>query len=146
MQSYRLGKTQFWIVTLAPEAILRLTLGACCHLHTRRTDPDASVGYAVRRQQAKRIVQPLEDLAKAFARIGQLDFQSEPPASSEIEEVRQLSFAYEAMRDMLQKNQQQIAMQKQGVAAKSKRYKLPKRRSKKVKPTTRFSSLTRLLR
>ena len=65
------------------------------------------------RQQAKRIVQPLEDLAKAFARIGQLDFQSAPPASSEIEEVRQLSFAYEAMRDMLQKNQQQIAMQKQ---------------------------------
>ena len=65
------------------------------------------------RQQAKRIVQPLADLAKAFARIGQLDFQSEPPASSEIEEVRQLSFAYEAMRDMLQKNQQQIAMQKQ---------------------------------
>lgn len=66
------------------------------------------------RQQAKRmIVLPLEDLTKAFARIGQLDFQSEPPTSSEIEEVRQLSFAYEAMHDMLQKNQLQIAMQKQ---------------------------------
>ena len=113
MQSYRLGKTQLWIVTLAPEADFAPDWVPAAAFILGGLILMLLLVMLFARQQAKRIVLPLEDLTKAFARIGQLDFQSEPPTSSEIEEVRQLSFAYEAMHDMLQKNQLQIAMQKQ---------------------------------
>ena len=113
MHSYRLGKTQLWVVTLAPEAdfspnwvpVAGLLLGGLIVM--------LLLVALFAKKQAERIARPLEELVAASTRIGQLDFQSETMAPSEIEEVGQLAAAYEKMRDMLQKNQQQITLQKQ---------------------------------
>ena len=113
MQSYRLGKTQFWVLTLAPEADFSPDWAPAAGLMLIGLTLMLFLVTLFARQQAKKIVQPLEELAMASARIGQLDFQSEAIGSSEIEEVGRLAAAYETMRDMLQKNQSQIATQKQ---------------------------------
>lgn len=54
------------------------------------------------RQQAQRIARPLEELATASSRIGQLDFATQPLAASSIREIRQLANAHEEMRYLLQ--------------------------------------------
>ena len=113
MHSYRLGKTQLWVVTLAPEAdfapdwvpVVALLLAGLVLM--------LLVVALFARQQAERIAKPLEKLVAASARIAQMDFQSEAMESSELEEVGQLAAAYEKMRDMLQKNQLQITLQKE---------------------------------
>lgn len=63
------------------------------------------------RQQARRIARPLEELAAASSRIGQLDFAplEHPPCS--IAEIRQLANAHESMRMLLQRNHEQITAQ-----------------------------------
>ena len=113
MQSYRLGKTQLWVLTLAPETDFSPNWAPAAGLLLAGLILMLFLVTVFARQQAKKIVQPLEELAMASTRIGQLDFQSEAIATSEIEEVGRLAVAYETMRDMLQKNQTQIATQKQ---------------------------------
>lgn len=54
------------------------------------------------RQQARRIARPLEELATASSRIGQLDFATPPLPASPIQEIRQLANAHEEMRWLLQ--------------------------------------------
>ena len=113
MQPYRLGKTQFWMVTLAPEADFSPDWLAAAGLMLIALVTMLFLVTLFARLQVRKIVQPLEKLVMASARIGQLDFQSEAIAPSEIEEIRRLSAAYETMRDMLRQNQQEISSQKQ---------------------------------
>ena len=111
VQSYRLGERRFWLLSLAPEADFSpswwlivgfLLLGLLAMLIP-------AVLFA--RHQAGRIAEPLEALAAASARIGQLDFKATPAVANEIKEVVQLTLAHERMRTLLQDNQARIATQ-----------------------------------
>ncbi len=111
MHSYRLGKNQLWVVTLAPEADFAPNWLSMAGLLFAGLALMLLLAALFAQQQAKRIAQPLEALAEASERIGQLDFQESPMASSEIAEIGKLAAAHEKMRTLLQQNQQQIARQ-----------------------------------
>ena len=111
VQPYRLGEQRFWLLSLAPEADFApswwLIVGFLLFGLLLMLIPAALFA----RQQAGRIAQPLEALAEASNRIGQLDFHETPVLATGIEEVVRLAAAYERMRAMLQDNQQRIAGQ-----------------------------------
>jgi diguanylate cyclase (GGDEF)-like protein/PAS domain S-box-containing protein len=70
-----------------------------------------SLAILIARVQARAIARPLESLALASERIGQLDFETPPVVVSEIAEIRQLAEAQSAMRDMLLSNQNRLSVQ-----------------------------------
>ena len=111
VQPYQLGSHQFWVATLAPEADFApnwlAMLGVLC---TGLVLTLALVALFAQ-QQARRIARPLEALAEASERIGNLDFQAEAPEPSNIKEIRQLAVSHDKMRALLQDNQCRLAKQ-----------------------------------
>ena len=111
VQPYQLGSHQFWVATLAPEADFApnwlAMLGVLC---TGLVLTLALVALFAQ-QQARRIARPLEALAEASERIGNLDFQAEAPEPSNIKEIRQLAVSHDKMRALLQDNQRRLATQ-----------------------------------
>jgi diguanylate cyclase (GGDEF)-like protein/PAS domain S-box-containing protein len=106
---YTLADQRYFVVSLAPSAdfvpewrpvalALFLLLVAI-----------SLVGVMVAGIQARAIARPLESLAQASERIGQLDFAEPPPQPCRINEIRQLEAAQSAMRTLLRQNQNDLA-------------------------------------
>lgn len=111
VRPYVLGGQRFWVVVMAPTAdfvpdwqpvALSLAGGLALIL---------LLAILIARVQARAIARPLESLALASERIGQLDFDTPPLVVSEITEIRQLAEAQSAMRDMLLSNQNRLSVQ-----------------------------------
>ena len=110
---YPLGNNQLWVVTLAPEA--DFTPNWLAMLGVLGAGLALMLGLAAlfAQQQARRIARPLEALAEASERIGNLDFQAEAPESTNITEIRQLAASHDKMRALLQDNQRRLATQEE---------------------------------
>lgn len=108
---YALGHQRFWVLTLAPAgdfeppllpivtvlgALLIMMLILLAYLASRIS---------------RHIAQPLETLAQASERFGQLELHEQPLIRSRISEVRRLAEAHERMRAMLLENQKHLAEQ-----------------------------------
>ncbi len=113
IQKYPLGGQMLRVVTLAPAddfAPTWTTLGIALIFGMLLI---LMVALLILRRYAKRIAEPLEQLASASERMGKLDFQVSAMVESPIEEVRKLAGAQENMRILLQDNQQTLADQAQ---------------------------------
>ncbi len=111
VQPYQLGAQRLWLLTLAPEAdfspnwrpiLMALVMALLLLL---------GVTAWVAKTQLKRLTRPLEALAAASNKIGQLDFQEVAPVQSNVLEIQQLVQAQSVMREMLRDNQSMLANQ-----------------------------------
>jgi diguanylate cyclase (GGDEF)-like protein/PAS domain S-box-containing protein len=111
IQPYQLGGQRFWVITLAPEADFspswRPTLTALAVALILLLGGTAWVA----KTQVRRLTRPLEALAAANDKMGQLDFQEDAPVASNVLEIRQLAQGQSAMREMLRDNQTMLAEQ-----------------------------------
>ncbi|WP_210545133.1 EAL domain-containing protein [Rhodoferax sp. PAMC 29310] len=111
IQPYQLGAQRFWVLTLAPETDFSpnwrpiLTALAVALLLL------LGVTAWVVKTQIKRLTLPLEALAAANNKIGQLDFQEAAPVESNVLEIGQLAKAHSMMREILRGNQTMLAEQ-----------------------------------
>ena len=101
VKPFRLGNLSFWVVIFAPETDffpawqpLLVVLVAALLLVL-------ALAMWIGHGQVKRITRPLEILAAASGRIGQLDFSPGMRVKTPIAEIQQLAFAQDAMREML---------------------------------------------
>lgn len=109
IRPYELGDQRLWVITLAPAddfapswgTLLAALIGGLLVL--------LLFALFVMRIYAARIARPLEELADASARIGQLDFSARATVESPIAEISQLASAHDAMRGLLQRNQAELA-------------------------------------
>ena len=113
VQPYSLADKQFWVVTLAPESDFAPDWWALLGVLASGLAVTLLFVAAFAQQQARRIARPLEALAEASERIGNLDFRAEPPGSDEIAEVRKLAASHDKMRCLLQDNQHRLARQEE---------------------------------
>ena len=113
VQPYSLADKQFWVVTLAPESDFAPDWWALLGVLASGLAVTLVFVALFAQQQARRIARPLEALAEASERIGNLDFRAEPPGSAEIAEVRKLAASHEKMRCLLQDNQHRLARQEE---------------------------------
>jgi hypothetical protein len=106
---YALGSQRLWVFTLAPAADFSPAWGRLFLLLGAAVLVLLIPVVWLARDQARRIVEPLEALARQSERIGQLDF-SQPPAevNTPVRELRQLSDAQEHMRQLLQTHQHEL--------------------------------------
>ena len=113
VQPYSLADKQFWVVTLAPESDFAPDWWALLGVLASGLAVTLVFVALFAQQQARRIARPLEALAEASERIGNLDFRAEPPGSDEIAEVRKLAASHDKMRCLLQDNQHRLARQEE---------------------------------
>ncbi len=113
VQPYSLADKQFWVVTLAPESDFAPDWWALLGVLASGLAVTLLFVALFAQQQARRIARPLEALAEASERIGNLDFRAEPPGSAEIAEVRKLAASHDKMRRLLQDNQHRLARQEE---------------------------------
>ena len=111
LHPYTLGEQQLWVLTLAPAADfapawqpILLPMAAALTMLLLLVALFAS-------QQARKIAQPLESLATASEKIGQLDFKHHAIPETGIAEIGKLAAAQERMRNLLLRHQQQISSQ-----------------------------------
>ncbi len=109
IRPYRLGDQRFWVVVLAPKADFapnwRPILGALGAALLLLLGLTAWIS----KTQIKRLTRPLEALAAANQKIGQLDFKDVAPVKSNVLEIREVAQAQSMMREMLQDNQSMLA-------------------------------------
>lgn len=110
---YSVGDKRFLLVTLAPESDFSLDRTALAGILLAALALMLIPVTWFSRQQAGHIARPLEALALASERIGNLDFHPLSLAASNISEVVQLAAAHEKMRTLLEEDQQKIATQQQ---------------------------------
>lgn len=111
VEAYPLGKQVLWVVTLSPASDFAppwLAVSMSLVLATLLILIGALLFV---RHDARRIAEPLEKLAEAARRIGDLDFRPEAPLSSRVREIRALADAQERMRSLLEANQIELSRQ-----------------------------------
>jgi diguanylate cyclase (GGDEF)-like protein/PAS domain S-box-containing protein len=108
---YRLGDQTLHLVTLAPCADFAPDWLSAGGIAAAGLLAMLALAALVVRQQARRVARPLEELAAASSRIGQLDFTPPSLVRSSISEIRQLAAAHDGMRRLLQQNHAQITAQ-----------------------------------
>ena len=115
-QPYDLGLQRLWVLTLAPEAdfappwgrLLGIMLGAVCLVLL-------PVAWLVQ-HQTRKVVGPLEALARNTERIGRLGVDAPTePVESPILEVHQLASAHAHMVDLLSRQQHALGAQIQAL-------------------------------
>ncbi|MDD2925051.1 EAL domain-containing protein [Rhodoferax sp.] len=107
-RDYPLGQQHLWVLVLAPASDfapawgpIMLALGLALLLALMLSLWLIHAGTL-------RLTRPLEALAAASQRIGQLDFQPGPPIHSSVAEVAQLASSQQAMIRLLQDNQREL--------------------------------------
>ncbi len=108
---YKLGAQQLWVVTLAPVRDFSPDWTPLLLLWLVGLSLMLTVGIVYSNRQARRLAQPLETLAEASQRVGQLDFAAAAPVPSGVREIRDLASAHETMRLMLEQNQAKLDAQ-----------------------------------
>ena len=111
VRPYVLGGQRFWVVVMAPTADFVPDWQPVAWSLAGGLALILMLAILIARVQARAIARPLESLALASERIGQLDFDTPPLVVSEITEIRQLAEAQSAMRDMLLSNQNRLSVQ-----------------------------------
>ncbi|MEO8101888.1 MAG: EAL domain-containing protein [Betaproteobacteria bacterium] len=111
IRPYSLGEQRLWVVVLAPaddfEPSWVVLLGALAGGLVLLL----CLAILLIRAYSQRIARPLEQLAAASKRIGQLDFDASVAVESPIAEISQLAEAQDGMRGLLQRNQRELATQ-----------------------------------
>lgn len=108
---YALGQQRFWVLTLAPAGDFEPQLAPIISmLAVLLILTLFLMAYLVNRV-SRHIAQPLEALALASERFGQLELQEQPLIESRVGEVRRLAEAHERMRAMLLADQKHLAEQ-----------------------------------
>ncbi|WP_412480444.1 response regulator [Azonexus sp. IMCC34839] len=108
---YKLGNQQLWVMTLAPVGDFSPDWTPLLLLWLAGLSLMLAVGIVYSNRQAKRLAQPLETLAEASQRVGQLDFAAAEPVPSGVSEIRDLASAHDTMRLMLEQNQAKLDAQ-----------------------------------
>ena len=111
MRPYLLGEQKLWVMTLAPAADFAPAWGTLSTVLATLLALVLLLAFLIVRAYARRIALPLEQLAAASERIGQLDFTPTPPIRSPVTEIMQLATAQDGMRQLLQRNQQELSDQ-----------------------------------
>ncbi|MBI3716878.1 MAG: EAL domain-containing protein [Betaproteobacteria bacterium] len=106
---YPLGEQTLRVITLAPADDFAPSWAALGSVLATGMALVLLLAMLFLRAYARRIAEPLEQLAAASGRIGHLDFAAAPIIDSPIAEVRQLAAAQEEMRALLQRNQRELA-------------------------------------
>jgi methyl-accepting chemotaxis protein len=105
------GEQKLWVMTLAPAADFAPAWGTLSTVLATLLALVLLLAFLIVRAYARRIALPLEQLAAASERIGQLDFTPTPPIRSPVTEIMQLATAQDGMRQLLQRNQQELSDQ-----------------------------------
>ena len=110
VRAYPLGGQRFWVVTIAPGSDYLPALEPIAAAWIAGLLLALAAAGWVARVQARRLTRPLERLADASDRIGQLDFErpADPP-SRRFAETDRLFAAQERMRSLLEAHQATIA-------------------------------------
>ncbi|MBL8520956.1 MAG: EAL domain-containing protein [Betaproteobacteria bacterium] len=107
VRAYPLGTQRFHVLTLAPTSDFAPAWPTLAVVLLAAMLPVAGVAFLIVRAHARTIAQPLEQLAAASRRIGQLDF-TPARVDSSLAEVRELAAAQDAMRALLETNHRQL--------------------------------------
>ena len=108
---YKLGDQQLWVMTLAPVGDFAPNWTPLLLLWLAGLSVMLTLGIVYSNRQARRLAQPLETLAEASQRVGQLDFAAAEPVPSGVREIRDLASAHDTMRLMLEQNQAKLDAQ-----------------------------------
>jgi diguanylate cyclase (GGDEF)-like protein/PAS domain S-box-containing protein len=111
VRPYVLGGQRFWVVVMAPTADFVPHWKPAAWSLAGGLAMILLLALLIARVQARAIARPLESLAMASERIGQLDFEPPPLVVSEIAEIHQLAEAQANMRDLLLSHQNRLSVQ-----------------------------------
>lgn len=109
---YALGQQRFWVLTLAPAGDFEPQLAPIISMLAVLLVMTLILMAYLASRISRHIAQPLETLARASERFGQLELDEQPLISSKVSEVRRLAEAHERMRAMLLDNQKHLAEQR----------------------------------
>lgn len=112
---YGLGNQRFWVVILAPKADFEPNLLPIAGVLAGGLALMLLGAGILARRLARNIATPLESLALASERVGQLEFTARPVIRSQVAELNRLADAHENMRRLLQDNQSRIAGQQEAL-------------------------------
>ncbi len=117
IRPYELGDQRLWVITLAPAADFSPSWVTLLAVLATGLVLLLALAILMMRIYAARIARPLEELADASARIGRLDFSASAKIESPIAEISQLAAAQDAMRSLLQRNQEELASQSEELSS-----------------------------